>query len=90
MVCGSGANDLHEGIVWRGEAQGFDKRTRKKVFAECNSFALCRDCHLSPPPREWFFERACNRYGEDVVRDWYASFGWKVPPRPEFMPNGLY
>lgn len=88
VVCGSGANHLHEGVLTRGEVQGFSFPDRLRVFAECNCFPICQFCHKSPPPREWFFERSCNQFGEAVVRNWYASFGWKSPPRKEFMPNG--
>ena len=77
---------LHEGILWRGEVQGFPFPTRNRVFADCNSFPLCEKCHKSPPPREWFFERACEKHGEADVRRWYGSFNWKVPPDRRFMP----
>lgn len=88
VVCGRGADHLHEGIVWRSEAMGFPFPERLNAFAECNSFPICAECHTEPPPRAWFFERSCARYGEDEVREWYASFEWKVPPVIGFMPEG--
>ena len=92
VVCLEGHNrkrravHLHEGILWRSEVMGFPFPTRLSVFADCNSFPICRTCHKIPPPREWFFDLSCHRYGEQEVREWYASFDWKVPPDRRFMP----
>jgi hypothetical protein len=82
-----GAIHLHEGILWRSEVMGFSFPTRLRVFADCNSFPVCGLCHKYAPPREWFFEWSCRRYGEQEVREWYASFNWKVPPDRRFMPD---
>ena len=80
------AAHLHEGIVTRGDCQGIPFPDRLRCFADVNSYPICAECHVSPPPREWFFRLACDKYGESDVRDWYSSFWWKVPPRREFMP----
>ena len=84
FVCGHLADHLHEGIVWRSEVQGFSFPTRLRVFADCNSFPVCRECHSPAPGRMWFFEKSCLIYGEGDVREWYSSFGWKVPPDRRF------
>lgn len=86
VVCGHKAHHLHEGILWRSQVQGFAFPVRLRVFAECNVFPICRTCHESPPPRQFFFDLACEKYGEEAVRRWYRSFVWKVPPDRRFMP----
>lgn len=77
---------LHEGILWRSEVMGFPPLVRLRVFADCNVFPICSSCHLSPPPREFFFNLACKKYTEQSVRLWYGSLGWRVPPDRRFMP----
>jgi len=87
VLCDERAIHLHEGILWRSEVMGFSYPVRLRVFAECNTFPICRRCHENPPSREFFFGIACQKYGEKEVREWYASFGWKSPPTIMFMPR---
>ena len=86
VICGRQAHHLHEGILWRSEVMGFGFPLRLRVFSDCNSYPLCAQCHKSPPPREVFFAMACQKYGENQVRRWYAGFSWRCPPIKAFMP----
>lgn len=73
--------DLHEGIVTRGDVQGWSKRRRGLIFCEVNCFLLCRACHTNWGevfPREKAWELSCERYGEEVMREWYEGLPWKI------------
>lgn len=79
--------DLHEGIVTRGDCQGWLFEYRGLVFHEFNCFNLCRDCHTNWGevfPREKAWELSCKRYGEGIVREWYEGLPWKVGPPRQF------
>lgn len=87
--CGAPAIDLDEGIVPRSAMRGFPLQTRRLAFASCNLFLLCARCNREEAHQEtWAFARACSKYGEDAVRQWYASLNLKVP-RYEFMPTDV-
>ena len=85
QVCGAraGITDLHEGIVSRGDVQGWDLSARLLIYHKYNCFILCRYCHREHKlSREDAWRLACSRYGELAVREWYESLPWKAgPPR---------
>lgn len=84
--CGGAAEHLDEGIVPRGDMRGFDLEQRQIAFASCNLFLLCARCNVEEAhDREGAFRRACGRYGEEAVREWYGSLKLKVP-RKEWLP----
>jgi hypothetical protein len=84
--CGGRAEQLDEGIVTRGDMRGLSLKQRRLAFASCNLFLLCADCNVNHAhDREGAWARACARYGEDAVREWYGSLGLRAP-RGEWLP----
>ncbi len=82
--CSMDIFDLHEGIVSRGDVQGWSFEKRGLIFHEYNSFWLCRDCHQDHKlSREAAWELSCEWYGEELVKEWYESLPWRagVPRR---------
>ena len=77
--CGENAIlDLHEGIVTRADA---GRDWKDLIFCSINCFLLCRDCHTNWGkmfPREKAWEVSCERYGEEVVKEWYKTLPWKI------------
>lgn len=71
--------DLHEGIVSRGDVQGWPFEKRGLIFHEYNCFVVCRECHTEHKlSREDAWKLSCERYGEEAVREWYEGLPWKV------------
>jgi hypothetical protein len=78
--CGNPAQDLDEGLLTRGDMRGLSLEKRRLAFGEPNLFLLCRQCNRHEAhDREGAFLRACQRYGEETVRAWYASLELKAP-----------
>lgn len=77
--------NLAEGFVSRGDVQGWSIEDRVLIFHEYNCFLLCQDyCHKNYGfDRQWFWDKSCERYGEEKVREWYDGLPWKagVPRR---------
>lgn len=74
--------DLDEGVVPRCDMGGLSLEKRARAFAEVNLFLLCPDCNREQAhDRDGAFRRACERYGEEMVRAWYQSLGLKAPRR---------
>jgi hypothetical protein len=87
--CGSTVRpfDLDEGIVPRCDMGGLSLDQRRMAFAEVNLFIVCARCNrYEAHDRDGAFRRACTRYGESVVRSWYASLGLKAP-RADWLPK---
>jgi ribosomal protein L37AE/L43A len=86
--CGQqgGVLDLDEALVTRGDMRGLSLEQRRLSFGEVNLAIVCADCNRTRHDREGAWARACGRYGEDVVRAWYASLRLRAP-RAEWMPN---
>ena len=83
------ATDLDEGIIPRCDQRGLSLEQRRIAFASCGLFLLCAKCNREEAhQREWAFGQACQRYGEQEVRAWYASLQLKVPDL-RFMPEIL-
>ena len=71
---------LHEGILTRANAPK-NLPFFYKIFHEVNCLLLLPDEHIpSPPNREWCIEWAYEKYGRDIVRDWFYSIPYKKVP----------
>ena len=85
--CTTVAIDLDEGIIPRCDMRGLPLWKRRLAFGTCNLFLLCARCNREEAHQvEWAFERACQRYGEQRVRAWYASLELRAPDF-RFMPK---
>lgn len=83
---------IHEGIVTRGDVQGWPKPRRLLIFHEYNCFVLCMDCHKNWGevfPREKAWELSCERYGEQAVREWYENLPWKIGVPRRFWDESI-
>jgi len=71
---------MHEGILTRANVPK-NIPFFWMIFSEINCFLLLPEEHIpNPPSREWCIQRSFDRYGEDVVRNWYYSIPFKVRP----------
>ena len=75
---------MHEGMISRGDVQGWPKDRRVLIFTEYNCILLCRDCNLSlngkwPPSRERIISEQHALYGPPLI-DWLRGLPWKVQP----------
>ena len=79
--------DLDEGILPRCDMRGLSLEQRRLAFCEVQLFLLCPRCNReSAHDRDGAFERACARYGDQVVREWYVSLGLRAPDL-RFVPK---
>lgn len=79
---------LDETIIPRCDMRGLSVQKRRLAFCEINLTLSCQNCNCNHGhDRRGAFKRACQLYGESIVRDWYDSLGLKAPIY-EFMPNG--
>jgi len=81
LVCGKPFTnfDMHEGIVWRNDVQGWKKPTRLLIMTEVNCIPLHHTCHLqSPPTREQVWEYQKQFYSEELLYGWYTRLPWKI------------
>lgn len=52
-----------------------------KLHDERNCLLLLPDEHIpQPPSREWAIEYLYNKYGQDVIKEWYESLPFKSFP----------
>ena len=72
--------DPHEGIVTKGDVQGWPKPWRIIIINIYNTVLVHRDCHRHGL-REFFWEYKCELFGEDEIRKWYYSLPFKTFPR---------
>lgn len=80
-VCGTrgGITDLHEGIVSREDVRGWKREDRLLIHCAINCFIVCRYCHREHRlSREDAWRLACERYGDEAVREWYEGLPWKA------------
>ena len=85
--CGAAATDLDEGILPRCDMRGLSLEQRRLAFCSINCFLLCARCNREEAhQRGWAFGQACQRYGEQRVREWYGSLGLRAPDL-RFMPK---
>lgn len=84
LACGKPFSvfDMHEGIVSRGDVQGWKRNKRHLIMVEVNCIPLHHDCNINhPPSRQAVWDYQVEYYG-DAVRDWYYGLPWKAgPPR---------
>jgi hypothetical protein len=77
--------DLDEAIVPRADMRGLSLDRRRLAFGEPNLSIACAECNReSAHDRDGAWERACARYGEEAMRDWYRSLNLKAP-RKEWL-----
>jgi len=81
--CGGFGVEMHETIVTRGDAHGLPDEKWLRVFSDCNMACLCRACHKKRHGTDDFrgvaWKEACETYGEEAMREWYAGFEFKTP-----------
>ena len=78
--CMMPAVDLDEAILPRCDLRGLSLEQRRLAFASCNLALLCaRHNREEAHDRDGAWRRACTRYGEDAVKNWYAGLGLKAP-----------
>lgn len=85
---GLGATDshLHEGMISRGEVQGWPKPRRVLIMTPINCVLISADENLGlsgkyPPAREEVYTEKCAFYGKELVDRWLWSLPFKVPPK---------
>ena len=78
LICG--ICDRHEGIVTKGDVQGWPKPWRIVIINPYNCVYVHRDCHQHGL-RDFFWKHKCEIFGEDEMRKWYYSLPFKVFPR---------
>jgi hypothetical protein len=65
--------------------KGFSLDRRRLAFGEPNLSIACARCNReSAHDRDGAWVRACARYGEEAMRDWYWSLDLKAP-RKEWL-----
>ena len=80
-------SDLDESIVPRCDMMGLSLEQRRLAFGTPNLTLSCQVCNRERAhDQAGAFERACQRYGEQRVREWYASLCLRAP-RHEFLPK---
>jgi len=75
---------MHEGLISRGDVQGWPRKMRGQINVELNCVLLCPECNLGnathhSPSRERVFSEHLELYGEDVLR-WLKSLPFKAHP----------
>ena len=80
--CWVRASDIHEGIVTRGDVQGWNGKKKKlRIVIQCpiNCVALCRGHHKYAPERKEILTWMTKEYGPWVI-DWFEALPFKVLP----------
>jgi len=86
LVCGKpfGVFDMHEGIVTRGDAQGW--KHHGLIMNTFNCIPLHHSCHLdSPPSREAVWQYQREFFGSEPLMEWYTGLPWKFGRPPRFF-----
>ena len=66
--------------------RGLDLDRRRLAFATCNMELACPACNREAAhDRDGAWERACARFGEGAMREWYGGLALKAP-RKEWLP----
>jgi len=73
----SGIIDLHEGLISKGDIQGWPKRWKVVIFNVMNCILVHRMCHISWPNRDKIYTYKCNHFGKYRVDKWYYSLPLK-------------
>lgn len=72
--------DKHEGIVTKGDVQGWPKPWRVIIINPYNCVFVDRSCHKHGM-KDFFWEYKCKLFGEEEIRRWYYSLPFRVFPR---------
>lgn len=75
-------SDVHEGIVTRGDVQGWKgpkKKLRIVIHNPINCIALCKEHHKYAPSRKDVLIWSVKEYGLWVL-DWFEELPFKVHP----------
>jgi len=77
--CWKNPSDVHEGVVTRGDVQGWANKYRVQVHVPINCIALCKECHKYAPSRKEVILWAIEYYGLWVL-DWFEALPFTVNP----------
>ena len=78
--CLNRSQDLDESILTRQEMRGLPLWKYRLAFCNVNlELACARHNRESAQDREGAWERACARYTEKSVREWYAGLELRAP-----------
>lgn len=77
--CFKNVSDVHEGVVSRGDVQGWKLKNRVVIQVPINAIGLCRECHKYAPSRRDVLQWAIREYGEWVL-DWFEALPFKIYP----------
>jgi hypothetical protein len=77
--CWKNVSDVHEGVVTRGDVQGWPNKYRVCVHVPINCVGLCKDCHKFSPSRKDVLLWAVDEYGLWVL-DWFEELPFKHSP----------
>ena len=77
--CWHNISDVHEGIITRGDVQGWANKYRILIHNPVNCIGLCKDCHRFYPERRDVLLWMVNEYGLWVL-DWYEKLPFKHNP----------
>ena len=81
---------MHEGILTRANVPK-SIWWHVLIYHEINCFLLLPEEHIpQPPSREWCIQKAYDRYGSEVVQEWFYNLPWKQiagkPQTPFLLP----
>ena len=78
--CYQNADDVHEGIITRGDVQGLKLPYRVLAHSPVNCIALCKAHHKYAPEREVVYHWMCETYGKELVDWWFLTIPFKINP----------
>lgn len=76
--------DMHEGLVKKGDVQGWPEEDRSLINHPINCVVLCHVCHMrdgqTAQMTEWFVEYKLRRgwTAEDMIQ-WLEELPFKIP-----------
>ena len=73
------ATDLHHSLIGR-------MKRKPELNVEYNAELLCKECHANKGnylQRYRFWQKQCQRYGEEVMREWYDGLSLLIKERFE-------
>ena len=68
------ATQLHHAVINKGKVR--NKKLHKYLDHKCNALEVCDKCHLGADKyedRRLAYHINANRYGHDVMKEWYDS-----------------
>lgn len=91
-TCYRNSEHVHEGIITRGDVQGWKpKRRRVLIFHPANTVALCHIHHNTAlePSRLQVFDWSIDYYGKDFVYGWLESIAKEFKILPPILKEVL-